>query len=101
MKILLPFTPHLSSECLEKLAEKNTENWPTINEKFAEKKSLKVAVQINGKTKVVIEVSSNLDEDNIKKEIKKISKLDKYFMNKKIIRIIYVKNKIINYLLKE
>ena len=101
MKILLPFTPHLSSECLEKLAEKNTENWPTINEKFAEKKSLKVAVQINGKTKVVIEVSSNLDEDSIKKEIKKNSKLDKYFINKKIIRIIYVKNKIINYLLKE
>ena len=101
MKILLPFTPHLSSECLEKLGEKNIEDWPTINEKFSERKSLKVAVQINGKTKVIIEVSSNLDEDSIKKEIKNNSKLDKYFINKKIIRIIYVKNKIINYLLKE
>ena len=101
MKILLPFTPHLSSECLENLGEKEKENWPVINKKFAEKKSLKIAIQINGKTKDVIEVSVNLDEDAVKKEIKKNLKLNKYFENKKIIRIIYVKNKIINYLLKE
>ena len=38
MKIMIPFAPHLSYECLELLKCKSTDNWPTIDRKDILKK---------------------------------------------------------------
>ena len=64
MKLMIPFTPHLASECLEKLKCKNTSKWPKINASQNEK--VKCAVQINGKTRDIISVSKNLEEEQVK-----------------------------------
>ena len=100
MKILLPFTPHLSSECLEKLGEKEPDKWPEADKKLIDKQSVKIAIQINGKTKEVIEISSDLDENEAVKISKKNDRINKLLESKVIIRTIFVKNKIINYLIK-
>ncbi|MDA9624424.1 leucine--tRNA ligase, partial [Pelagibacteraceae bacterium] len=34
MTVLIPLVPHISSECLEKLGEKNVEFWPKLDEKL-------------------------------------------------------------------
>ena len=59
-----------------------------------------MAVQINGKTRDVIEIKKNLDEKNAITESKKNKKVSNYLIDKKIIKTIFVKNKIINYLVK-
>ena len=97
MKQMIPFTPHLAHECLELLDCKNIEQWPTIKSDTIEQ--LKFAVQINGKTRDIITVNANLIEDEINKIILKSSKARKYIENKKIKKIIFVKNKIINYII--
>ena len=98
MKILIPFIPHIASECLDKLMAKNTDLWPEINKQLLEKQTVKIAIQINGKTKEVIEVTKDLIENDAVNESKKNLKIIKNLENKKIKKIIYVKNKIINYL---
>jgi len=102
MKILIPFTPHIASECLEKLNIKNInlDRWPEIDKNLIGKKKIKVAVQINGKTKEIIEVPKDLQEKELVEESKMNDKVSKSLTNKKIIRVIFVKNKIINYLIK-
>ena len=102
MKILIPFTPHIASECLEKLNIKdiNLDRWPEIDKNLIGKKKIKVAVQINGKTKEIIEVQKDLQEKELVEESKMNDKVSKSLANKKIIKIIFVKNKIINYLIK-
>ena len=100
MKILIPFTPHLAYECLEQLGEKNSDNWPKINKLLIVEQKVKIAVQINGKTREIIEVKENLSEKDLIKECKNNDKVSKNLTNKKIVKIIYVKNRIINYLLK-
>ena len=62
MKILIPFTPHLSHECLELLNEKNIDKWPMIDEGSVKNQKIKIAIQINGKTREVVEVIKNLNE---------------------------------------
>ena len=56
MKILIPFTPHIAYECLDVLGIKETKSWPKIMHKLIQKEKIKMAIQINGKTRDVIEV---------------------------------------------
>ena len=54
----------------------------------------------NGKTREIIEIEKNLDEISAINESKKNKKVNNNLMNKKIIKTIFVKNRIINYLIK-
>ena len=100
MKLLIPFTPHLAYECLDLLKCKTFNTWPEVNKDnvFEE---VNLAVQINGKTRDIISVEKDLSENNISKIINKNSKAKKFIENKKVIKTIFVKNKVINYIIAE
>jgi leucyl-tRNA synthetase len=100
MKVLIPFIPHLSHECLEQLGVKNINVWPEIDAKLSSNKRIKMAIQINGKTREIIEVKKDSDEKNVINEIKKIKKINDKLTKSEIQKIIFVKNRIINYLIK-
>ena len=96
MKLMMPFTPHLSNECLENLDCKDTDKWPEI--KKDEVEVIKFAIQVNGKTRDIITVTKGLNEDQINEIAINKSKANKFIENKKIVKIIFVKDKIINYI---
>tara|TARA_B110000881_G_C18124651_1_gene293880 strand:- start:191 stop:511 length:321 start_codon:yes stop_codon:yes gene_type:complete len=99
MKILLPFTPHLANECLTKLDDKQ-ETWPVVDKKFEVSQMINFVVQINGKTREVMELRKDLTEKEAIEISKKNDKIKKNLSGKNIIRTIFVRNKIINYLIK-
>ena len=96
MKLMIPFTPHLAYECLELLNCKNPDIWPKISTEIMDE--IKFAVQIDGKTRDIITVKKNLDKDEISAIILKNSKAKRFIENKKILKTIFVKDKIINYI---
>ena len=98
MKLMIPFTPHLALECLEKLKCKELNKWPEIKNFSSEK--IKFAVQVNGKTRDIINIDKNLTKDQITKIIYTNSKAKKFLENKEVIKTIYVQDKIINYIIK-
>tara|TARA_B110000967_G_scaffold206501_1_gene253393 strand:- start:228 stop:1460 length:1233 start_codon:yes stop_codon:yes gene_type:complete len=100
MKILIPFTPHLANECLELIGEKKIDKWPDFDNKLIKNEKVKIAIQINGKTKELIEIEKDLDEKKALDESKKNKKVSDSLKNKRIIKTIFVKNRIINYLIK-
>ena len=100
MKILIPFTPHLAYECLDLLGQKEINKWPEVKSELDINEIIKIAVQINGKTREIIEVKKDLDEKNVIDESRKYKKVSANLENKKIIKTIFVKNRIINYLIK-
>ena len=100
MKILIPFTPHLANECLELIGEKKIDKWPDFDNKLKNNEKVKIAIQINGKTKELIEIEKDLDEKKAVDESKKNKKVSDSLKNKRIIKTIFVKNRIINYLVK-
>ena len=61
---------------------------------------IKFAVQVNGKTRDIITIKKNLIQNQIEQIIKEESKANKFLENKKIIKTIFVRNKIINYIIK-
>ena len=100
MKILIPFVPHLAYECLEQLGAKDTNTWPISDLALKTEEKIKIAIQINGRTKEIIEVKKDLEEEDIINECKKIKKIDDQLKLTKIQKTIFVKNRIINYLTK-
>ena len=99
MKILVPFAPHLAYECLEQLKCKTTNVWPTIDKNNI-LDEIRIAVQINGKTRDIIEMKKDQSESEITKFVMKSSKAKKYVEGNKILKTIFVKNRIINYITK-
>ena len=98
MTILIPFIPHLANECLEQMGEKDVKKWPQIDETTIVNQKIQIAIQINGKTREVIEVKRGYAREKAVNEIKKNEKINKNLKDKKIIKIIFIKNRIINYL---
>ena len=99
-KMMVPFTPHLANECLEKLKCNENDLWP----KFSKKniiKNIQLPIQINGKTRDIIEVKKDINEEQIKKILITREKIKKYINGAKIEKTIFVKNKILNYIIKK
>ena len=100
MRMLIPFVPHLAHECLEQLGEKNINVWPTFNSNLSIEEKIKIAIQINGKTREIIEIKKDSDEKDVINETKKIKKINDQLIKAEVKKTIFVKNKIINYLIK-
>ncbi len=63
-KLLKPFAPHLASEMLEKLG--SDDKWPTWDDKYLTSNTVELIVQINGKLRAKISVSTDDLEDEKK-----------------------------------
>ena len=100
LKIMKPIIPHISSECLNELNAENNDSWPKIDEKYILSDQVNIVIQINGKKRSVINIQKDLDEKMLIIAIKKDVNIKKFLENKNIIRSIYVKNKLINLILK-
>ena len=101
MKILIPFTPHMAYECLEMLGEKEIKNWPQVDNSLILKEKIKMAIQINGKTRDIIDVEKGYDQVSIENLCKKNNKIRDKILNKSINKIIFVKDRIINFIIKQ
>ncbi len=97
MKLMIPFTPHLAYEILEKIKCEDVNNWPDIKKGL--KEEINFAIQVNGKTRDIIKISKSLSEMEVNKIIEKNSKVQKYIQNKQVKKIIFVENRIINYII--
>ena len=98
LKALIPFVPHLAFECLTLVNNKVDYEWPEINKSLITSGTVKIAVQINGKTRDIIECSKNIKEQELKEKCFENPKLNKYLKNVQIKKAIFIQDKIINYI---
>ena len=98
--IMMPIIPHLASECLSEIQQDNNIAWPEVNIKYLKTEKNTIVIQINGKKRGIIEAIKGLEEQSLMKEIKNIKEIEKFFYNKKIFKTIFIKNKLINIILK-
>ena len=100
LKIISPVMPHFSSECMEKLKyDENNMQWPNIDKKYLEEKTFNIVTQINGKKRKVFSIGNIMNKDKLIEEIKNDDQIKKYLDNKKIIKTIYIENKLINFII--
>ena len=97
---MMPVTPHLANECLEKLKFDKKVTWPDVEQKYLIEEFSEIVIQVNGKKRGIISVKKEIKEDEIIAQIKEKKLIDKYLNNGKLIKTIYVKHRLINYIIK-
>ena len=100
LTIMLPITPHLANECLDEIAINKNYFWPKVEDKYLQSKQSNIVVQINGKKRGLILTEKNIKEAELINEIKKTKELKKFIVEKTIIKTIFIKDKLINLILK-
>ena len=98
MKLLMPIVPHLANETLDLLKCDTKTNWPNIKKDLLNE--IKFAVQINGKTRDILTINRDTTQTEVELYVKEKSKAYKFIQDKKIIKTIFVNNKILNYIIK-
>lgn len=104
LKVLAPLAPHFMEEEWHFLGKTNSihnEKWPEINEKELQGGNIIIPVQVNGKLKAQVEVSSTLSKEEILEAVKKDEKVAKLIENNEIIKEVYVPGKILNLVVKK
>src|SRR3989338_6291092 len=114
LKILSPFAPHLAEELWSRLPEGNRgsstksgetagfkgmcsqQKWPKFDEKLIEEKNILLIVQINGKVRDKIEAKSGITQKEAEKLVLKSEKIKILLGENKIVKTIFIPNKLIN-----
>ena len=98
--LLSPFAPHLSEELWQKLGNKKSiffYKWPKYNSLYIKEEKITFIIQVNGKVRDKIEVEYNISEEEAKKIALSQDRIKKWIDNKDIKKIIFVPNKLINF----
>ncbi|MDC3249553.1 leucine--tRNA ligase [Candidatus Pelagibacter sp.] len=98
--LMKPLIPHFASECLKDLSIDDQQLWPLVEEKFLGTNDVNIVVQINGKKRSILNTTRDISEEDFIKKIKDDDKIGKILDNKEIIRSIFIKNKLINLIIK-
>lgn len=101
--MLNPFVPHISKALWEILRPENPiekSQWPQVDENALIKDEILIVIQVNGKLRANMIISSDDSEDKIKNKALLQEKIKKYTTDKEIIKTIYVRNKLVNVVIK-
>jgi leucyl-tRNA synthetase len=97
--IISAFIPYIANECWEKITKQNnlsSQVWPKIENTLIKKDYFDVVVQINGKKRAIINAINNESEENIFSKSLAIKNIKVILDEKKIIKKIFIKNKLLN-----
>ena len=98
IKMFSCICPHVSEEIWQRMGHDDTiafEKWPEFDESKIVEDTVEIAVQINGKTKAVIEIAKDIDKDSALAQGKEAVNI-----NGDIVKEIFVPGRIINLVVK-
>ncbi|CUR53505.1 Leucine--tRNA ligase [Serratia symbiotica] len=99
VRMLYPFTPHISFVLWKELGGKgdiDTASWPVIDKEAIIKDYMLIVIQVNGKVRAKINVSINATQEEIRMCAIKEDKVSKYLEGVIIRNVIYIPGKLLN-----
>lgn len=103
LHLLNPFAPHITEELNEKysLGKPLCEsNWPKYDETKIENDNYELVFQVNGKVRGKMEVSKETSKQEMEKLAKENENVKKFIDGKEIVKIITIKGKLVNIVVK-
>jgi leucyl-tRNA synthetase len=98
--VLSCMAPHMASELLEQLIDKELQEceWPTYDPALTALDEITIPVQVNGKLRATITVPAGTPQAEIEHQAK--CAISKWLEGKELIKTIYVPGKLVNFLIK-
>ena len=103
LKLLNPLSPHITEELWSLMGHNETmayESWPTYDESKIVDESFTMVVQVNGKVRGKIEVSSETSKEEMENLAFKLDNVQTHIEGKEIVKVITVPKKLVNIVIK-
>lgn len=97
--LIAPFAPHTADEIWSQLGHNdsiNVDHWPVWDDSFVVQDIIDVVVQVNGKLRGKVQVSSGSSQDEIITLIRTDEKLMKY-IGTEVKKVVYVPDRLVNF----
>ena len=101
LKMLNPIIPHVCEEIWLKIGHEislSSQLLPSVDFALLNQDKITIAIQVNGKVRGTIEIDNNISQDEIEKQAINIESVKKQIENKTISKVIYIKNKVLNFI---
>lgn len=101
--VLSVFAPFVTEELwsiLGNTGSVHNELWPEVDEKYLVESEINLSVAINGKMRAVIKVSPDAEEGEVVEAAKKEVNVSKYLSEGELVKVIYIKGKTLNFVVK-
>jgi len=106
VRMIAPFAPFLAEELWQIVEGKAAKSvhlatWPEHDEALAAAESLLIPIQVNGRVRAQLEVSTELSQDSaaVIAQAKELEKLQVWLESKTILKEIYIPGKILNFVI--
>ena len=103
LKMLSPITPHISLYLWRQYTESDGDDfensWPIFNEEFLQLEEFQLIIQVNGKVRGKENISVESEEAEIEIIAKENKNVKKILANQAIKKVIYIKEKLINFVI--
>ncbi len=99
--LLYPFAPHLASELwsMRNASSIEKQTWPKYNPRVLVQDTVTYVIQVSGKVRDTLTISTGAEQDEIVKQARACSKVSKWLTGKKIKRTVFVRGKIVNFVI--
>ncbi|MBI4051158.1 MAG: leucine--tRNA ligase, partial [Elusimicrobia bacterium] len=97
--LLAPFAPHLAEEIWEKLGHSQSifkEPWPQSNPEYLVEEEIQIAVQVNGKVRTHLKISSASSEEEIQKQALSLEKVREWITDQSVHKVVVVPRRLVN-----
>ncbi|MBL8967862.1 MAG: leucine--tRNA ligase [Spirochaetaceae bacterium] len=101
--MVAPYAPHLAEELWEKLGHKDgiaAASWPTYEEALCVDDEKEIVVQVNGKIRERFQTASGTPEAELEAKARAFPKVQEWIAGKEIAKVIVVKDKLVNIVVK-
>lgn len=99
IQILAPFAPHITEELWHEMGHNDTVHvghWPKWDEKYLKSDTMTIIVQVNGKLRAKLELSSDMDKQGVEAAALADENVQKFTNNKPPKKMVYVPGKLVN-----
>lgn len=101
--LLSPYAPHIAEELWQRLGNKDSllyQKWPVYDEELTKEDKLTIVFSVNGKVRSKAEMPVDSDEKSLQQAAMDDPVIIKHITGKNILKIITVKNKMVNLVVK-
>jgi leucyl-tRNA synthetase len=97
--LLYPAAPHIASELWQELGFGDSieaQNWPKADSKYLIADEIEIVVQVNGKVRDKLMVSSDISDEELKKAVLNLDKIKQLVADKEIKKTIIIPRKLVS-----
>lgn len=101
--LLAPYAPHIAEELWEILGHGQSlvyQPWPKYDDVIVGSADVNIPVQVNGKVRGELAIAPGVSKDEVERRSKEIPNIAKYLDGNEVSNVVFVPDKLINFVLK-